>query len=252
MRYGKTTGTMNSDFGMNTLKHKYHGMALLFMLALVTGQLSAGESQSHDSIMHAARQHILDQTSNYPSPPEITVGRLDNRLRLTKCDLPLETFSPQGKQRMGKITVGVRCEGATPWSLFVPINVKVMAEVVVAKNSLPRGAIIGVNDITLKQRDLSRLHRGFLEQPELVVGKILRQRLQKNQVITPSQLDTPDAIKRNSRVTITASNKLLQIRMTGKALQSGGMGELIRVRNESSNRELDARVIAPGIVEVAM
>ncbi|MEJ2529203.1 MAG: flagellar basal body P-ring formation protein FlgA, partial [Gammaproteobacteria bacterium] len=69
-------------------------------------QLLAGEIQSHDSIMQAARQHILDQNNDYPSPPEITVGRLDNRLRLAKCELPLETFTPQGKRRMGRITVG--------------------------------------------------------------------------------------------------------------------------------------------------
>jgi flagellar basal body P-ring formation protein FlgA len=245
---------MNIDFHKETQEHKLPTMALLLMLmlALAPVQLVAGEIQSHDSIMHAARQHILDQDTDYLSPPEITVGKLDNRLRLTKCGLPLETFTPQGKRRMGKITVGVRCNGENPWSLFVPINVKVMAEVVVARNGLPRGAIIRPDDIILKQRDLARLHRGYLEQTKLVIGKKLRQRLRRDQVVTPSQLDTPNAVKRNSRVTILSSNKVLQVRMAGKALQNGSMGELIRVRNESSKRELDARVIAPGVVEVAM
>ncbi|MEJ2529110.1 MAG: flagellar basal body P-ring formation chaperone FlgA, partial [Gammaproteobacteria bacterium] len=136
--------------------------------------------------------------------------------------------------------------------LFVPVNVKVMAEVVVARNSLPRGTILRPDDLTLSQRDLARLHRGYLEQPKLAVGKKLRQRLRRNQVVTPSQLDTPVAVKNNSRITITASSKLMQIHMAGKALQNGSIGELIRVRNESSKRELEARVIAPGIVEVAM
>jgi flagella basal body P-ring formation protein FlgA len=243
---------MNIDFDKDPSEHNFNAMALLLILALLPLRLAAGEIQSHDSIMHAARQHILDQSTDYPSPPEVTVGRLDNRLRLTKCEVPLETFTPQDKRRMGKITVGIRCDGENPWSLFVPIYVKVMAEVVVARNSLPRGAIIGPDDITMKQRDLAHLHRGYLEQTQLIIGKKLRQRLRQDQVVTPSQLDTPDAIKRNSRVTITASNKTMQIRMAGKALQSGSLGELIRVRNESSKRELDARVIAPGIVEVAM
>ena len=89
--------------------------------------------------------------------------------------------------------------------------------------------------------------RGFPD-----TAKKLRQRLRQNQVVTPSQLDTPVAIKSNSRITITASSTLMQIHMAGKALQNGSIGELIRVRNVSSNRELEARVIAPGIVEVAM
>jgi flagella basal body P-ring formation protein FlgA len=40
--------------------------------------------------------------------------------------------------------------------------------------------------------------------------------------------------------------------MIGKALQNGSLGQIIRVRNESSNREIDAKIIAPGIVEVPM
>lgn len=243
---------MNIDFDINIREHKSRIVALLLALVLTPSLLNAGEIQSHDSILRAARQHILDQGNNYPSPPEITVGKLDSRLRLTKCESPLETFTPPGRRHIGRITVGVRCDGNNPWSLFVPITVKVMADVVVAKNSLPRGTIIGPDDLILRQRDLARLHRGYLEQPKLAIGKKLSQRLRKNQVLIPSQLDTPNAIKRNSHVTITANNKLLQIRMAGKALQSGSLGEMIRVRNESSKRELDARIIAPGIVEVAM
>lgn len=229
-----------------------HIWALLLLLGVTTSVLQAGETQSHGSIMDKARQHILDRASDYPSLPEVTAGRLDNRLRLAACERPLESFTPQGKRRLGKITVGVRCNGSHPWSLFVPVTVKVMADVVVAKGSLPRGTIIRAGDITLEQRDISRLHRGYLETKQAVLGKKLRQRLRQHQVVTPSQLDTPHAIKRNNRVTILANSKSLQIRMAGKALQNGSLGQLIRVRNVSSKKELDARVIAPGIVEVAM
>ncbi len=243
---------MSIDLDKTGPKHKSPAMALLLLLTLIPIQLLARDIQPHSSITHAAHQHILDQANDYPSPPEVTVGRLDNRLRLAKCDQPLKSFNAQGRHTMGKITVGVRCDGTHPWSLFVPVNVKVMTKVIVARNSLPRGAIIGPSDITMKHRDLSRLHRGYLENKQLVLGKKLRQRMRKNQVVTPSQLETPNAIKRNNKVTIVASNKTLQIRMAGKALQSGGLGDLIRVRNESSKKELDARIIAPGIVEVAM
>lgn len=227
-------------------------MVLVLLLALITLDLAASEIQSHGSITDAARQHILDRSSDYPSPPEVTVGRLDSRLRLAACEQPLESYVPQGRRRMGKITVGIRCNGLHPWSMFVPVTVKIMTQVVVARGSLPRGAIIGEGDIGLEQRDISRLHRGYLEDKKAVLGKKLRQRMRQHQVITPSQLDTPYAIKRNNRVTILASSKTLKIRVAGKALQNGSVGELIRVRNESSKKELDARVIAPGIVEVAM
>jgi flagella basal body P-ring formation protein FlgA len=202
--------------------------------------------------MEAASQHILAQSADYPTPPEVIPGRLDMRLRLKQCDQPLETYTPQGKKKMGRVTVGVRCDGSTPWSLFVPVTVKVMAKIAVATNSLPRGSIIQSSDITMELRDISRLHRGFIEEANSVVGKKLRQQIRKNQVITPSRLVAPLTIKRNNRVLIRASNRAIQVSMAGKALQNGSLGQIIRVKNESSNKEVDARVIAPGIVEVPM
>jgi flagella basal body P-ring formation protein FlgA len=225
---------------------------MIMLLALMSPTISAAQFQSHTSIMQAAGQHILAQSADYPSPPEVIPGRLDSRLRLKQCDQPLESYTPQGKKQMGKITVGVRCNGTTPWSLFVPVTVKVMTKIVVATNSLPRGSIIQQGDVTMEMRDISRLHRGFLEDAKAAVGKKLRQRIGRNQVITPSKLVAPLTVKRNNRVLIRASNKTIQVSMAGKALQNGSMGQVIRVKNESSNKEVDARVVAPGIVEVPM
>jgi flagella basal body P-ring formation protein FlgA len=225
---------------------------MIMLLALMSPTISAAQFQSHTSIMEAAGQHILAQSADYPSPPEVIPGRLDSRLRLKQCDQPLESYTPQGKKQMGKITVGVRCNGTTPWSLFVPVTVKVMTKIVVATNSLPRGSIIQQGDVTMEMRDISRLHRGFLEDTKAAVGKKLRQRIGRNQVITPSKLVAPLTVKRNNRVLIRASNKTIQVSMAGKALQNGSMGQVIRVKNESSNKEVDARVVAPGIVEVPM
>ncbi len=225
---------------------------MVLLCSIAPSDTIAADYQSHASIMEAARQHILDQSGDYPSPPEVEVGRLDSRLRLMRCDQPLESYTPQGKIGMGNITVGVRCNGTTPWSLFVPVSVKVMAEIVVAKRGMARGTILGPDDITMERRDIARLHRGFLEDTQAAVGKKLRQRVRRNQVLTPYQLDVPLTVKRNTRVLIQASNTTVQVRMMGKALQNGSLGQIIRVRNESSNKEIDAKVIAPGIVEVPM
>lgn len=225
---------------------------MIILWSLMPPAIAAAQFQSHDSIMEAAAQHILAQSADYPSPPEVIPGRLDSRLRLKQCDQPLESYTPQGKKQMGKITVGIRCNGTTPWSLFVPVTVKVMTKIVVASNSLSRGSIIQPGDVTVELRDISRLHRGFLEDTKAVIGKKLRQRIGRNQVITPSKLVAPLTVKRNNRVLIRASNKAVQVSMAGKALQNGSMGQIIRVKNESSNKEVDARVVAPGIVEVPM
>jgi flagella basal body P-ring formation protein FlgA len=229
---------------------------ILFALFLTPANGSTAadpeELQSHDSIREAARQHILDSSAEYSAPPEVQAGRLDNRLRLAACELPLQTFSPPGKRMLGKVTVGVRCEGEKPWTLYVPVTVAVMSQVVVAKTELTRGSIITREDLKLEQRDIARLHRGYLDSLEKAIGKTVKYSVRPNQVVTPSRVESPLAVKRNGRVTILAANSSVQVRMSGTALENGSIGERIRVKNRSSNRELEARVIEQGVVQVTM
>ncbi len=225
---------------------------LLACTALYITNVTAATLQPHASIREAAEQHIVERSDTYPTPPVVKSGRLDNRLRLAACELPLETFTPNNRQKMGKITVGVRCTGKKPWTLYVPVTVAVMLPVVITTTELQRGDLIRQEDLRLEERDISRLHRGYLESLDKAIGKSVKQSIHHNQIITPSKISSPRAIKRNSRVTIISNSSAIQVRMTGIALENGSIGERIRVRNQSSKREIDAQIVAPGVVQVAM
>jgi flagella basal body P-ring formation protein FlgA len=225
---------------------------LLSLIALYVTDISAAQMQSHESIREVAKQHILNLADTYPAPPVVTAGHLDSRLRLAACEQPLETFAPKNRRNTGKITVGVRCNGEKPWTLYVPVTVSIMLPVVVTTTDIHRGTLIRKEDLQLEMRDISSLHRGYLESLDQAVGKSVKQSIRSNQVVTPSKIVSPRAIKRNSRVTILASSNSIQVRMAGIALENGSIGERIRIRNQSSNLEIDAKVVAPGVVQVAM
>lgn len=229
------------------------GLLLVVTAAVLPPTLAAGATQSHDSIREAARDHILAQSSMYPTQPEVRVGRLDSRLRLEQCSKPLETFSPPGKANSARSTVGVRCSGQTPWSLYVPARISIMLPIVVAATDLPRGALLTAKDLTLEEQDITALHRGYLEEIAGAIGKKLKRNLSRGQVLSPHQIDTPLAVKRGNRVTIIASTPgALEIRMQGQALDNGAAGDRIKVRNVSSKRVVEATIRSPGIVEVAL
>ncbi len=225
---------------------------LLAALLSPAPALSSRAAQSHDSIREAARRHVLEKTAGYSVPPTVSVGRLDSRLRLQACDKPLETFSPPAGRSLGRITVGVRCSGTKPWSLYVPVTVAIITDVVVAARDLSRGAILTSKDLELVAQDITRLHRGFMERPGQAIGKTLKRNLRRGQVLTPNQIAAPLAIKKGSRVAIVASSGAIQVRMQGKALGNGATGERIRVQNLSSKKEIEATVISPGVVRVSM
>ncbi|MCP3870499.1 MAG: flagellar basal body P-ring formation protein FlgA [Gammaproteobacteria bacterium] len=208
--------------------------------------------QSHESIRAAARSHALDIHAGVDHTLELRVSDLDKRLRLGKCDTPLETFSSDSTRLRSKLTVGVRCTDQQPWSIYVPVNVKLFKKVLVATRSLSRGAVLSSADIKLKQMDITRLRRGYLEQPRQVVGKALKRSIRPDSILTPNLLSFSEVISRGAQVTILGQIGGISVRMEGKALGNGTTGERILVRNISSNRRIEATVMAPGIVKVAL
>ncbi len=225
---------------------------LLAVLALPTSVFSADAIQSHESIRDAARNHAKDNLTGYSVPPTVTVNRIDSRLRLTKCSQPLDAFSPPTGHKLGRTTIGVRCSGIKPWSLYVSVMVSLDTEVVVAAHNLARGTTLSATDLILEKRDIARLRRNYFDNPARAIGKKLKRNLQRGQVLDSLYIVTPNAVKKGSKVIILASSKKIQVRMPGKALSNGSIGELIKVQNIHSKKELEAIVISPGVVKVAM
>ncbi|MEW8014734.1 MAG: flagellar basal body P-ring formation chaperone FlgA [Candidatus Sedimenticola endophacoides] len=92
---------------------------------------------------------------------------------------------------------------------------------------------------------LHYLRRGTL-------GNTLKRSLRMGSVLLPTHIKAPYAIKRGERVSIIAKSGELYVRMQGKALESGALNDRIQVRNESSDRKIEALVTARGVVEVTL
>ena len=230
----------------------------LLLCSLLTGAaaafpLSAEELQSHAVIREAARQHILSQWRSEPAA-EITVlpAEIDRRLRLAQCTQPLESFSPSSVSSGAKQTVGIRCHGTQNWTLYVAVRVEVSKPVLVAEHRLERGRVLSATDFRLEKRMVSELHRGYIENPANALGSKLKQTLKRGDVLAPGALKRPPAVKRGSQVTILGRTGGIEVRMAGKALSDGARGERIKVKNSSSNRQIEATVIDHGIVEVVL
>lgn len=222
---------------------------LIFSLTTSQAQISS-RLQSHDSILEAARQHLLNQTSQRSHQVEIHLTPLDHRIKLPGCDSPLETATPSYADLQGKTTVEVKCQTPKPWKLYVTAMVGIKAPVVIAKRDLKRGSAIGIDDVELKTLDTSHLLRGYFESLEPVLGSTLKRDLRRDQVVTPSLLVVRKTIKRGQLVTILAGHSGIEVRMRGKALRNGNPGDLIPVENLSSKKRLQARVVAAGEVRI--
>lgn len=224
---------------------------LSVVLSLHTPVVQAAAYQSHASIYSAAKQFMNRHlTARYRQNAKITVGKLDSRFRLKRCEKPLQASLAKGSRDIGKTTVGIKCTGAKPWSLNLPVRVSLYRNVLVSTRLLDRGAILQAGDVKLASRDLADLPYGYIDDLAASIGMKIKRRINPGTALTPAMLKKPQIISRGQRVTIVADSGRMQVRMSGKALANGAAGDRIQVMNVSSKRKLEGVVTASGEVRV--
>jgi flagella basal body P-ring formation protein FlgA len=228
------------------------GALLLSTWAIAPAAAATQAVQSLESIAAAATERLRAEAEaawggDEQASVRITTGRLDGRLRLPACSLPLETELPPGARALGAVAVGVRC-AAPAWSLFVPARIAVHRPVVVMAVARPRGATLSDSDLALEPRDLATLPGGYLTDPAELVGQSLRRAVQARAVLLPSHAEAPALVRRGERVTLQASAGTISVQVEGEALAAGALGERVRVRNLATRRVVEGTVGGEGVV----
>ena len=225
-------------------------ITLLLAACLLCGSAAAAaQTQSLEQIRAAVHDFIVADLDGKDA--ELEVGRLDQRLRLPACGEPLDVSRPAG-QRLGNTTVSVRCPGAQPWTLYVPVTVNLYETVLSAAGALARGTALKLSDLAPIRRNIATLGYGYYVRPEDVIGMELRRTLRPGEILTPANIKAPALVTSGDRVLLVADSGGVRVAMQGEALQEGAAGERVQVRNLSSRRVVEGEVVARGLVKVSL
>ncbi|WP_339628991.1 flagellar basal body P-ring formation chaperone FlgA [uncultured Pseudomonas sp.] len=228
------------------------------LFALGYSPLAAATATLPEQLIGATQRFLEQAVSDYlqrssiQGRHEIQINRLDPRLRLPLCDKELTTTLESPAEPIGRVTMRVRCEGSSPWTVFVPGQVRLYREVVTARRPLKRDSVLSEMDIALAERDVGLLNQGYLSALKQAVGKKLTRPLLPDQVLAPVHVEQAEVIRKGDQVVITARSGSINVRMPGEALSDGALGTQISVRNLGSQRVVKARITGPGHVEVAI
>lgn len=202
------------------------------ILAIVPTLAAAAPQQDLGTIRKAVESFVRLNTAGLPGNVTLTVGAIDSRLQLPACNPP-EVFLPTGGRLWGSTTVGVRCQGATPWTIYVPVSVKIMTQVAVAARPLSAGQTISPSDVMLQDGDLSQLPSGVILEPAQIVGKTLVSGAASGQAFRPDMLRASQVIQQGQTVKIVAKGDGFQVSSEGKALANANLGQVVSVRTQS-------------------
>lgn len=231
-------------------------LSLVMLAAVLAGQglfvpTITHAAQSLDDINATVRQFIDESLPPHPGMRrEVEIPPLDPRLRLAECDKPLQAFTPGSQRGNGSLTVGVRCEGSSPWKIYVSARIKIFRPVVIANRPLPKGSPINLADVELQERDVTLLTDGFFTDPHALVGMLAKRPLGSGEILSASNLQAPTLVNKGDKVRIVARPGAFEVIMMGEAMRDGGRGDRIPVRNLSSGRVVEAIISGAGEVEI--
>lgn len=228
--------------------------AAIATFALADTAESAPAAQWHpvEQIADAAEAFLRDRTQSLAGETDVRAGQLDSRHRLALCDQPLQGFLRSGTEIRARTIVGVRCNGSKAWKVYVPVDVIVTANVLVARQTLVKGQVLAADDLATERRDVSRMRGGYLSDTNQVIGLRVKTLVLAGKTLKPAMLQADIAIKRGQSVTLTANNNGFAITMAGTALMDGAINQRIRVQNNNSGRVVEGIVRSREQVEVLL
>ena len=122
----------------------------------------------------------------------------------------------------------------------------------IAVRPLAKGAIVSANDVQLAKINGTSLGRDTVENLGDIVGKTLTKEIGQGEMFRAASVVVPPVVTTGSRVTLVYRHNRLEVTALGIALENGGQGQDIKVRNESSKKVVVARVVEPGMVMVGV
>jgi len=184
-------------------------------------------------------------------------------IRFIVDDSPLPFVLPTGDLKWEVVPSDPGILGSSRFSIIFTVDGKVrrnmsltgrfeaMAPVAVAAADLAKGSLLSSQQIVMETRDITRFRKPCLD-PAQLEGRLTLRSIKAGSVVELSMVQVPPLIKKGEVVKIVLNQPGISLSTLGIARNDGGKDELIKVENISSNKILQCRVTAAGLVEVAL
>ncbi|WP_035512646.1 flagellar basal body P-ring formation chaperone FlgA [Paraburkholderia nodosa] len=203
--------------------------------------------QDGESIRAVALAFLQQQSAGLPGHVSITVAPVFPR-GLAACT-SLEPFMPPGARTYGHTTVGVRCVGAKPWTLYVSARIAVDVTYYVASRQIGAGEALSAADFMPRAGDLANLPQTIITDPNQATGAVALARISAGLPLRTDMLRSAASVVIGQSVKVIAVGSNFTISAEGSALNNAEPGQQVRVRT-SGGQIISGVVKDAGTVQV--
>jgi flagellar basal body P-ring formation protein FlgA len=222
----------------------------------------AANEVGSDSAFEVLQKQAQQWAATHPAfqGKPVHVVPVDPRITVQSCQQNLQFEHPFPNQP----AVRVRC--AQPaWQLFVNLNAgqataqpnrgaapaPALHQVLVSKELLKRGTVITPEMFSTAEMPVAGMENQIISDAKLIKSMQLVRDLTPNTPLRSYDVKTAVLVKRGQEVQITAGEgQGFSITMRAEALQDGGLGEQIRLKNVESGRSLFGVITGPNAAKL--
>jgi flagellar basal body P-ring formation protein FlgA len=191
-------------------------------------QAQPGAFQDGESIRATALAFLQQQAAGLPGKVDITVTQVFPR-GLAPCS-SLDPFMPTGARLWGRVTVGVRCVGEKPWTMYVQARVSINATYYLAARALAPGDVLTNADLVAHDGDLTMMPQAVITDPSQAVGATALSRVAAGLPLRSDMLRASSAVSVGQSVHVVADGTGFAISAEGSVMNNASPGQQVRVK----------------------
>lgn len=205
--------------------------------------------QDPEAIQRTALAFLQQQIAGLPGKATATVSPSLPR-GLAACTT-LEPFLPTGARLWGRTTVGVRCAGERPWTVYLQAKVVVQATYYVAARQIAPGEPLTAADLVARDGDLTVLPQAVITDPSQAIGATALARVAAGLPLRQDMLKSAASVSAGQTVRVVAAGPGFTISAEGSVLANAAPGQSVRVRM-AAGQIVTAIVKDAGTVEIPL
>ncbi|MBH0180015.1 MAG: flagellar basal body P-ring formation protein FlgA [Nitrospira sp.] len=260
---------------------RFHLVSVLFLLSATLGSVTSAEAgrseampvslaapghRSHeggatrpaereisgDLLTKTIRGYLEAEWGRKVKDVQVTVLDPSEPIKVPSGDMELHVIPVSNDERLGRrmFQMAVNVNGKSWNTVEVLADVAAMIDALAPNRSLKSDEIIDGQDLKTVRMRTHQLSHPFMTDREEVIGKSAARPLPADVPFRTGFLKAPVLVKKGDRVMIEAKRGGLSIQAYGVTKSSGRVGQTIMVSNQDSGRELQAKIVGPGLVQV--
>lgn len=193
------------------------------------------------------RELILTRLSAFvgesPSDVRLTFEDRDAAVLATSVAGRTAEINPTGSADRMPVSVRIYEHDRLVAGATIRVQIEIKRRSLIARVPLKRGDVLRSADVAEEERWMP-----LTTEPAGpgAVGSIIRGRVTQGQVVRAADLEPATVVRKGDLVSVSCVSGSIVVRTTGRALEDGKVGEVIRLEKQGSKKPFNARVAGPG------